>query len=105
MKLPHHIYERTVFVRNLSTTDEQYTTQLTLPLEAIETIAISKRTLAPTFKPYDNKQVQMILDLEMYIPAHHVARVIDEMVEAIPDEQLYAHYTGGGRSFYHPKMM
>ncbi|WP_234032712.1 IS1182 family transposase [Paenibacillus faecalis] len=47
----------------------------------------------------------MILDLEMYVPTHHVARVIDEMIEAIPDEQLFAHYTGGGRSSYHPKMM
>ncbi|GAA0405185.1 IS1182 family transposase [Paenibacillus motobuensis] len=47
----------------------------------------------------------MILDLEMHIPTHHVARVIDEMIEAIPDEQLFAHYTGGGRSSYHPKMM
>lgn len=47
----------------------------------------------------------MILDLEMYVPAHHVARVIDEMIEAIPDEQLFAHYAGGGRSSYHPKMM
>ncbi|SDF31754.1 hypothetical protein SAMN04488542_1091, partial [Fontibacillus panacisegetis] len=25
----------------------------------------------------------MILDLEMFIPDHHVARVIDEMIEAI----------------------
>ncbi|MEZ2737785.1 transposase, partial [Aneurinibacillus aneurinilyticus] len=32
-------------------------------------------------------------------------RVIDEMIEAIPDQQLFAHYTGGGRSSYHPKMM
>lgn len=47
----------------------------------------------------------MILDLEAFIPAHHVARVIDEMMEGILDEQLVAHYTGGGRSSYHPKMM
>lgn len=58
-----------------------------------------------TFKPYDPKQVHMILDLELYIPAHHVARVIDDMIEAISDQQLFAHYTGGGRSSYHPKMM
>lgn len=92
-------------MRNLTTTTEQYTMQQTLPLGDVEEKAVSKRNLAPTFKDYDNKQAQMILDLEIYIPAHHVARVIDEMIEAIPDEQLVAHYTGGGRSSYHPKMM
>lgn len=92
-------------MRNQMTTIEEYTTGLTLPPGDLEEKIVSKRTLAPTFKDYDNKQAQMILDLEMYIPTHHVARVIDEMIEAIPDEQLFAHYTGGGRSAYHPKMM
>ncbi|KZM56161.1 hypothetical protein A3Q35_19465, partial [Aeribacillus pallidus] len=52
-----------------------------------------------------NRQVQMIYDIESLIPEHHVARVVDEMVEAIPDKQLFSHYKGGGRSSYHPKMM
>ncbi len=64
-----------------------------------------KRNLAPTFKPYDNRQVQWIYDIEALIPEHHVARVVDEMVEAIPDEQLFSYYVGGGRASYHPKMM
>jgi transposase len=34
-------------------------------------------------KHYDNRQVQMIYDIESLIPEHHVARVVDEMVEAI----------------------
>lgn len=88
-----------------TTTNNYYTMQLTLPLEDMEEKAVSKRNLAPTFKPYDNKQMHMILDLEALIPVHHVARVIDDMIEAIPDEQLFAHYRGGGRSSYHPKMM
>jgi transposase len=90
---------------NLMTTSDHYTIQQALPLGDLEENVIPKRHFAPTFKPYDNKQVQMILDLEMFIPSHHVARVIDDMVESIPDEQLFAHYTGGGRSAYHPKMM
>lgn len=90
-------------MRNLTTTTEQYTMQEAFPLGALEEKIVYKRTLAPTFKDYDNKQVQMVLDLEMYIPSHHVARVIDEMIETIPDEQLFAHYTGGGRSSYHSK--
>lgn len=97
--------ERAIFLRNLTTTTKQYTMQPKLHLGEMEEKTRAKRELAPTFKSYDNKQVQMILDLEMYIAAHHVARVIDEMVEAIPDQQLFAHYTGGGRSSYHPKMM
>ncbi|MFH5181635.1 hypothetical protein ACHHV8_02810 [Paenibacillus sp. TAB 01] len=84
-------------MRNPTTTTQQYTMQLTLPLGDLEEKIVSKRNLAPTFQVYDNKQAQMILDLELFIPAHHVARVIDEMIEAIPDEQLFAHYTGGGR--------
>ncbi|MFH5186941.1 transposase [Paenibacillus sp. TAB 01] len=92
-------------MRNLTTITEQYTMQMTLPLGDLEERVISKRTLAPTFKAYDNKQMNMILDVEALIPVHHVARVIDEMIEAVPDELLFAHYTGGGRSAYHPKMM
>lgn len=92
-------------MRNLTTTQEQYSMQQAFQLEGIEEKGAVKRKLDPTFKPYDNKQVQMILDLEMVIPPHHVARVIDDMIEAIPDEQLFSHYAGGGRSSYHPKMM
>ncbi|WP_373688719.1 IS1182 family transposase [Priestia flexa] len=65
----------------------------------------SKRQLAPTFKPYDNRQIQAIFDIEALIPEHHVARVVDEMVEAVPDKTLFSHYKGGGRSSFHPKMM
>lgn len=39
------------------------------------------------------------------IPENHEARVVDEFVEAVPDEMLFSHYKSGGRSSYHPKMM
>lgn len=48
--------ERAIFFRNLTTTTEQYTMQPTLPLGDIEENVTTKRNLAPTFKPYDNKQ-------------------------------------------------
>ena len=67
--------------------------------------AISKRKLAPTFKPYDNRQIQVIYDIEGLIPENHPARVVDEMVESVSDEQLFAYYKGGGRASFHPKMM
>nr|WP_245934824.1 transposase [Anoxybacillus vitaminiphilus] len=90
---------------NLATTNEHYNTQLALPLEVKEENVASKRQVTPTFKPYDNRQVQVIFDIQELIPEHHVARVVDEMVEAVPDELLFSHYKGGGRSSYHPKMM
>ena len=65
----------------------------------------SKRRLAPTFKPYNNRQIQVINDIDSLIPENHVARVVDEMIECVPDEQLFSHYKGGGRASYHPKMM
>ncbi len=46
----------------------------------------------------------MILDLEIFFLDHHVARVINEMVESNPDQQLFAHYTRG-RNSYAPQMM
>ncbi|WP_242694973.1 IS1182 family transposase, partial [Pseudogracilibacillus auburnensis] len=90
---------------NPKITSDNYNTQLSLSIEETTTIPVTKRQLAPTFKPYNNHQSFAIFDVQDLIPEHHVARVVDEMVEAIPDTQLFAHYTGGGRSPYHPKMM
>src|SRR5690625_4349711 len=79
---------------NQKTTHSNATTQMTLfPLEEVEDVKKSNpRNLAPTFKNYDNRQIQWIYDIESFIPEHHVARVIDEMVEAIPDEQLFSYF-------------
>ncbi|HIW31787.1 MAG TPA: transposase [Candidatus Paenibacillus intestinavium] len=79
--------------------------QLTLALGEVEEKPKSKRTLAPIFRAYDQKQLYIILDLEEFIPAHHVARVITKMIEAIPDEQLFNYSVGDGRSSYHSKIM
>ena len=89
---------------NPKITTENYNTQMTL-LPEIEEKKTVKRQLAPTFIPYNNRQIQVILDLEALISEQHVARVVDEMVESIPDQQLFSHYKGGGRSSFHPKMM
>jgi transposase len=64
-----------------------------------------KRRLAPVFKSYNLRQIQVIYDIESLIPENHEARVVDEMVEAVSDEQLFSLYKGGGRAAYHPKMM
>ncbi|MFK4997782.1 transposase [Bacillus sp. N9] len=90
---------------NPKTATEKYNTQTTLPLEVKEETSKQKRQLSPTFKPYNNRQSFVIFDIEEHIPEHHVVRVVDEMVESIPDEQLFAYYSGGERSSFHPKMM
>ena len=100
---------------NQKTTTKNDTIQMTLFPELNETKLedgkdvkkekTSKRKLAPTFKPYNNRQVQVIYDIEALIPENHPARIVDEMVESVTDEQLFSYYKGGGRASYHPKMM
>ncbi|MFD1708752.1 transposase [Siminovitchia sediminis] len=90
---------------NPKITTNDYNTQMTLPPEVKEEAAVSQIRPAPKFKPYNNRQSFAILDVEGLIPEHHVARVVDEMIESIPDEQLFAHYSGGGRPPFHPILM
>ncbi|SEI75953.1 transposase, IS4 family [Bhargavaea ginsengi] len=90
---------------NPKTATADYTTFSGMEKEIQEKAARPKRQLAPVFKPYNNRQSFAIFDVEAQIPEHHVARVIDEMIELLPDTQLFAHYPGGGRSSFHPKMM
>ncbi|MFC5558123.1 transposase [Ureibacillus thermophilus] len=94
-------------MNNQMTIQENYNTQLEMTLEGIQKIEVqkNKKRKKLVFQPYCNRQVMSILDIEMYIPENHVARLVDEMVESIPDEVLYTHYVGGGRAPYHPKML
>ncbi|WP_205414182.1 transposase, partial [Serratia marcescens] len=80
--------------------------QMEMTLEGITEVEVSKENHKQlVFQPYTNRQSMMILDIESYIPEHHVARLVDEMIESIPDELLFSHYVGGGRAPYHPKML
>lgn len=93
-------------MNNLTTTHHDYSTQLEMALEGITEVNVSKKVQKPlVFQPYTNRQSMMILDIESFIPAHHMARLVAEMVESIPDELLFSHYVGGGRAPYHPKML
>ena len=94
-------------MNNPMTIQINYNTQMEMTLEGIqESEGIrEKHQKKLVFQPYNNKQAMMIIDLEMYIPENHVARLVDEMVESKPDEDLYSHYAGGGRAPFHPKML
>ncbi|USK68404.1 IS1182 family transposase [Peribacillus asahii] len=88
------------------TTENYNTEQTSLPLAIQEETVVSReRKLTPTFIPYNNQQSTVIFDIQELIPPHHVARVIDQMIESIEDGVFFEQYRGGGRSSYHPKMM
>lgn len=58
------------------------------------------------FKPYEQKQPMLLPpNLEELIPAGHLVRVVDEIIERIDPEPLINQYKGGGTSAYHPKML
>ena len=58
------------------------------------------------FKAYNQKQGMLLPpNVEEMIPAGHLVRVVDEMIERIDPEPLIQQYKGGGTSAYHPKMM
>ncbi|WP_181884355.1 IS1182 family transposase [Neobacillus piezotolerans] len=75
------------------------------PKTDVDSSNTDRNHFEPVFIPYNNQQGMAIFDLQGLIPEHHVARVIDRMVESIEDNIFYQHYKGGGRSSYHPKMM
>ncbi|RFU66336.1 transposase [Peribacillus saganii] len=64
---------------------------------------LPREHIAPIFQPYNNHQVQVIFEINELLPSHHAASLIDEMVESIPNEKLFSHYSGGGRTPFHPK--
>ena len=58
------------------------------------------------YKPYQQKQMMLLPpNLDEMIPADHLVRVIDGMVETLEIEALKKQYKGGGTSAYDPKMM
>lgn len=57
------------------------------------------------FKPYTMGQLQLPVDLEACIPAHHLVRVVHAAIERMDLSVLLGRYAGGGTSSYHPKMM
>ena len=83
-------------MNNQMTIQTNYNMQMELALEGIieKGNQPKKKQKKLVFQPYNNKQTMMILDIEMFVPENHVARLVDEMVESIPDEILYSHYVG-----------
>lgn len=59
-----------------------------------------------TFKPYIMEQMSLLPpSLAELIPAQHLVRVVNRVVDELEIEPLLAKYKGGGTSSYHPRMM
>lgn len=59
----------------------------------------------PVFKPYNPAQRKLPMEMDLFIPDHHIARVIDAAVEKLNLQPLFAKYHLDGRASYHPVMM
>jgi len=58
------------------------------------------------FKPYVQDQARLLSpNLEELIPAEHMVRVVDEMIDHLDLEVLERQYKGGRTNAYHPKML
>lgn len=59
-----------------------------------------------TFKPYTMEQPSLLPpSLDELIPAQHLVRVVNRVVDELDIEPLLAKYKGGGTSSYHPRML
>jgi len=59
-----------------------------------------------TFKAYTMEQPSLLPpNLEELIPAEHLVRVVNRVVDELDIEPLLEKYKGGGTSSYHPRMM
>jgi len=65
-----------------------------------------RKQAAPVFKPYEQDQILLIPPTAAeLIPADHLARVIDQAIDGMELEELFATYEGGGASSYSPVML
>ena len=66
----------------------------------------SKITSKAVFKAYDQQQFLMLPpQLDELIPANHLVRIVNTVVENLDLSSIINQYDGGGTSSYHPKMM
>jgi len=67
---------------------------------------MNKRSRRTKFKEYNPGQMSLLPpSLEELIPADHVVRIVDHVIDRIKLDPLVKKYPGGGASSYHPRMM
>ena len=58
-----------------------------------------------SFKPYQQHQLSLPMDIDTLIPENHMVRVVDRAIESMNTKPLFDLYPGGGTSAYNPVMM
>jgi transposase len=67
---------------------------------------MGKITSKAVFKEYNQQQIQLLPpDLGDLVPAHHLVRVVNQVVDRLDLSAVINQYEGGGTSAYHPKML
>ena len=67
---------------------------------------MNKVTSKAVFKAYDQQQVLLLPpSLDELIPAGHLVRIVNSVVESLDLSSIINQYEGGGASSFHPKMM
>lgn len=65
-----------------------------------------RKPAAPVFKAYGQDQLMLLPPrYDEFIPADHLVRVVNAVIEKLDLHVLEAQYKGGGTSSYHPKML
>lgn len=57
------------------------------------------------FKPYNMNQLNLPVSLDSMIPANHLVRVVNRVLDEMCIKPLLSRYKGGGAGSYHPKML
>jgi len=71
-------------------------------------VMVSKKRMKsePVFKPYQQDQLMLLPpSLEELIPANHVVRILNDVIDKLDISSLISTYKGGGTSSYHPRML
>lgn len=67
---------------------------------------MEKARKTPVFKPYDQSVMPLIPpSWDEFITENHPVRVVNDVINRINLEKLYAEYQGGGRANYHPQVL
>lgn len=67
---------------------------------------MGKITSKAVFKEYNQQQIQLLPpSLDELVPAQHLVRVVNQVIDKLDLSSIVNQYEGGGTSAYHPKML
>lgn len=67
---------------------------------------MGKITSKAVFKEYNQQQIQLLPpNLDELVPAQHLVRVVNQVIDRLDLSSIINQYEGGGTSAYHPRML